>query len=292
MLTYDKALIAASLHRTILDNMAEALHVLPEELRSGAAVKKVVRHFNDQELLLQQQMAAQGLYRWGANWVSKTDFETLRAAEKEVRVKLEKLEGDYVALGQRITRLSDDIASAERTVARMESDSIAYDASGRIIRVPLPRSYYDFIRDVNSMKAERTQRREEQETMRRQGKQLAQSLPIPQYTGIQRLIEWEGTPIFGNNAARKPDVANGGLNDPLAGNGGPQKPVNLAATSPTAIQPAVIQPVTADSPAAPPPPRPRPMVPIERPSILERAFSEDFPRAAPSTQPLLDSNGK
>src|SRR5687768_11688604 len=102
------------------------------------------------------------------------------------------MEVDYNALAARVSQLNNDIASVEKTIRRMEIDSIVTDANGRTYRLPLPPSYYTFVRDLGAMKGEREQRYGEQELMRKQAKQLMQSLPTPRYTGVQRMIEVEG----------------------------------------------------------------------------------------------------
>jgi tetratricopeptide (TPR) repeat protein len=56
---YDLAMQAAPGTRRILDNVAEALHGLPEEHRAAAPVKKAVKHFNEQDNMLQGRMAQQ-----------------------------------------------------------------------------------------------------------------------------------------------------------------------------------------------------------------------------------------
>ncbi|MDB5295383.1 MAG: hypothetical protein JWO31_1366, partial [Phycisphaerales bacterium] len=196
LVSYEKALLAAPLHRAVLDNLSEALAALPDNLRGGTQVGRIVKLFNEQDQLLQQQMAAQGMFRWGASWVTKPALDKLQAVEREVRGRVDQMEVEYNALTQRVERLNADIRSAETTLRRMESTSFGYDANGGVVRYPLPPSYYEFLRDVGTMKAERQQRQTEQETMRAEARRLVQSVPTPRYTGTQRLIEWEGTPIF------------------------------------------------------------------------------------------------
>ena len=294
LLSYEKALLAAPLHRTVLDNMAEALATLPENLRTGTHVGRVVRHFNDQDLLLQQQMAGQGLHRWGSSWVPKAELDKLQAAERVVRARVDQLEVEYHNVGRRIDRLTDDIRSAEQTVKRMEQDSVGYDSNGRLVRYPLPPSYYEFLRDLGNMKAEQQQRTGEQEQMRREARRLVQTLPTPRYAGVQRAIDWEGTPIFGRpNPPAAPPVA---VNPPPGGNGlppnltaapggaaagagsHPATPANpVAATTQPAVTPTPVAQTPSPRPASEQPPPPRSVVPPEKPSILDRQFVDEPP---------------
>lgn len=300
LLSYDRALLAAPQGLQVLDNLAEALHALPADLRNGTNVRKVVRHFNDQEALVRPQMEARGLARWGATWVPRADYDRLIAVEREIQAKIDRLEADYNALAARVGQLDRDIASMENTIRRMELDSYATDpVSGRSIRYPLPSSYYTFVRDLGTAKAERAQRATEQQQMRAQAKQLVQTIPTPRYAGVQRAIEADGTPVIGS----KPALA-GPADVPMAAAATAARPAAAGAGAPAAAAP---QPAT--SPTAPPPPAPtaeapapqppgvpevdwpsrRPQVPPEKPSILDRRLSEPPPA---SGQPLLDDPGR
>lgn len=285
LLNYEKALLASPLHRGVLDNMAEALSALPVELREVANVKRVVRHFNDQDALLQHQMVEDGMYRWGATWVSKADFDRLQGIEREIRGRIDQLEIEFNAINARVQRIDVDIQSIQNTVRQMEANTIGYDANGRLVRYPLPPSYYDFVRDLGTLKAERDQRMAEQEQMRQQARKLQQSIPTPKYTGAQRLIEWEGTPIFGkgNQATPLPPAATPATQPvamPLpAGPGNPAQPGNAPQPSNTS------QPSGGTPPAAPTTQPRRPAVPFEKPSIMDRRFSEDAPPPTAPSQP-------
>ncbi len=273
LLNYEKALLAAPLHRGVLDNMAEALSALPAELRDGAHVKRVVRHFNDQDSLLQQQLAQQGSYRWGSTWVARADYDQLVAVEREVRGKIDQLEIEFNAVTARLQRIDADITTVQSTLRQMEANTLALDASGRTVRYPLPPSYYDYVRDLGALRAERDQRLIEQEQMRQHARKLQQTVPTPKYTGVQRLIEWEGTPIFGKAAAMPP------VQPPAA-------PPDVKPAPPVAVQPPVAEPAPNPATRPSPPPR-RPAVPFEKPSLMDRRFADPPPATAPS-QPLIE----
>lgn len=281
LLNYEKALLAAPLHRGVVDNMAEALSSLPVELRDGAHVKRIVRHFNDQDSLLQQQLAQQGFYRWGSTWVARSDYDQLVAVEREVRGKIDQLEIEFNAVTARLQRLDADITTVQNTLRQMEANTLGFDASGRAVRYPLPPSYYDYVRDLGALRAERDQRLIEQEQMRLSARKLQQTVPTPKYTGVQRLIEWEGTPIFGK-AAAMPLAPNAAVQNPPVQNPGVQPP---AAQPPAAVPPPANDPAGAAT--QPSPPIRRPVVPFEKPSLMDRRFAEPPPATQPS-QPLID----
>jgi tetratricopeptide (TPR) repeat protein len=318
LLSYDRALLAAPQSLVVLDNLAEALHALPADLRTAANVRKVVRHFNDQESLVRPPMEARGLFRWGSSWVTKAEYDRLLAVEREILDKIDRMEADYNALATRVQQLDRDVASLEATIRRMEADAYAFDpATNRTVRYPMPASYYTFVRDLGTAKAERAQRATEQQQMRRQANQLVQTMPTPRYTGVQRVIETDGTPVIGKPAAGGPagmPVAAGGPGG-AGGVGAAGQPVPAApvapggpagtgdpATAPVAGGPqgqGATPAASADtalglpgSPAVPEVdwPSRRRAVPPEKPSILDRRLSDPPPPAV--DQPLLDERNR
>ncbi len=194
---YDKALLASPADRRILDNLAEALAALPEEQRNTTLTKKVVRHFNEQDLALQAKLKPQGLFRWGATWVTTAEMDKLQKAEQAIQAKLDAMSADFDALTTRIAQLDADISENEKAARRMEAQSVGMDASGRIVRYALPPTYYDIKRDIANLAAEKKQRLAQQEAMRKVAKQLRQQIIGGKYAGVQRLVDIEGTPLPG-----------------------------------------------------------------------------------------------
>jgi hypothetical protein len=289
-------MLASAQDRRVLDNIAEALQALPEEKRGDHTVRKVVRHFNEQDLALQAKMRERGLFRWGSTWVAAADLARLQAAEREVQMTLDRMAIDFEALGARIQRMDRDVETYERIQRRMEWDSWGRDAEGRAIRYPLPPSYYDYQRDIAALRSDRAAAIAEQQAMRRQAEQVLQRLPTQKYTGVQRLIDVEGAPLPG--AAELAMIAPPAVGAPPAPvpmpipapvpapppNGGgpiavPVEPGPAPAPAPVpAPAPAPAPPNgAANPPATQPakPPRERVIIPPEKPSILDRRFLED-----------------
>ena len=316
LLSYDKALLASPQNRLILDNLAEAFAALPVELRARTTVGRVVRHFNDDDAIVRERLAEQGLFRWGSSWVTKPEYSRLVEIEKEVRGRLDQMEIEYNGQADKVRQLDAEIASTESTIRRMEANSAGVDAYGRIVRYALPPSYYDFIRDLGTLRAERQQRVDEQALMRKQAQQLAQSLPTPRYSGAQRMVEFDGTPIFGpkvvaeqlaarqqkaeaqpaGNAAIPPAGAPQAAGQPSIAPPGGAQPANppAAATPSTPSAPAAPTPSSPVAPAAEPatrPVRPAPTVPPEKPSILDRRFRDALPPPLPD-RPIYDEAEK
>jgi hypothetical protein len=214
------------------------------------------------------------------------------------------MEVDYNALTAKIRRMDADIATTESTLRRMESESIGVDATGHLVRYPLPPSYYTFQRDLAAMKQERDVHAVEQEQMRRNARELMATLPTPRYTGVQRMIETEGTPVIGKPPPAPPPVA-APVPAPVAPARVGPAPVAPApaVVGPAPVAPAPAAPATAPAPAPlapdptqiaqPPaalPPLPelprRIGIPPEKPSILDRRLSD--PPPGDPDKPLLD----
>jgi Flp pilus assembly protein TadD len=222
---YDLAMQAAPGTRRILDNVAEALHSMPEEHRAAAPVKKAVKRFNEQDNMLQGRMTQQNLYRWGSTWVTGEELDRLQSAEDRIKDRLDRLQEDFDAVQERIEQIDANIADTQRTLRRMEANSYTRDSQGRQLRIPLPRVYYDMADDVRDMQREREGEAKKIDKLRRQAKAVQQELPVPRYTGVQRFYDVDGTPLL------PPPAPPGGTDQPserpgrtdpglLGGNGG------------------------------------------------------------------------
>jgi tetratricopeptide (TPR) repeat protein len=194
---YDAAMLAAPVSREILDNVAEALNALPENQRKGTVVAKVIRHFKEQDEELQKKMAAKGLTRWGATWVTDAEADKLAAQEKEIQSHLDQMSHDFDALTARIASIDRTLASDQQEIVTIQAESVTQDAQGHIIRLPLPQRYYDLGNEITSLQAERASRVSQQEQMRRDAKVEQQKLPVPKYAGIQKIIDVDGMPVMG-----------------------------------------------------------------------------------------------
>lgn len=272
---FDRALMAAPNRRDVLDNVVEALNALPVEDRAALVTKKLVRHFNEQDAAMQAAMQKEGLYRWGATWVSGAELEKLQESEKQIKEKLDKLSADFDAVTARIARIDADIQSDSALAKRMESDSYARDAgSGSLVRYPLPPAYYDLMHEVRTLQGERAARLTEQQRMRQQAKQIQQTLPQPKFTGMQRVIDADGAPVSAAVLAAAAAVPTPAIAPAPAAPAAPGAPAPAPAPAPG--------PTTA--PAAAPPPPVRQTAPPASPAPATRPAVRPTP--APTTQPL------
>lgn len=209
---YGQAMLTSPGNRRVLDNVAEALHALPEEYRASAPVKKAVKLFNEQDNALQARLVQQDQYRWGSTWVTGEELDKLQEMEQKVKDKLERLQEEFDATQDRIEQIEDDVADTQRTLRRIEANSYTRDAWGRQVRTPLPRVYYDLADDIQDLKGEREDELRKIDKLRRQAKAVQKELPVPRYSGLQRLFDIDAAPLLpdGDRTMPAPPVRAGG----------------------------------------------------------------------------------
>ncbi len=193
---FDQAMVASPKNKTILSNVAEALNELPDNQRSGQVVQKITRHFNEQDNELQTELSAAGWYRWGATWVNQQQLDDLRARQKEIDTKLSAMAQEFDATRQRIDRMDRDIDDTERSVRRIEAASYARDLNGNLVRIAFPPLYYELQDDANRQRALRASELTKLDALRNGAAAMKQQGPTPKFTGIQRIIDVEGTPML------------------------------------------------------------------------------------------------
>jgi tetratricopeptide (TPR) repeat protein len=193
---YDQAMIWSPKNKAVLDNVAEMLNAVPDEHRGNAVVQKVARHFTEQDIELQKELEKQDLHRWGATWVNTQQLGELKVAERAVRDKLDALSADFDATKVRINNIDRDVEENERAMRRLEANSYVRDFNGNIYQAVLPSTYYQLQDDNVKLQREREEQYAKLERIRREAKTANQDLPVPKYTGIQRLVEAEGAPII------------------------------------------------------------------------------------------------
>lgn len=223
-----QALLAAPMNRLILDNAAEMLAVNPDEQRRNPAAAKLFRHFVEQDQRMQEAMARQGMYRWGATWVDRATIDRLRQQEREIKEKMDQMQAEFDSARIRLERIDYDIREREQLLRQIESTSYYRTPDGRLIRMPLPEQYYDTQREVSRLRTEKAELAAKVETLKQQAKRVPNELPTPKFTGVQSLIWLEGAPM------------------------------KLPATQPMPGEPMPGEPMPAPSPGAMPPPSPEP----------------------------------
>ena len=129
----------------------------------------------------------------------------------------------------------------------MESDSLARDSQGNVVHLPLPRRYYDLADENKKLSQDRAELMKKVDEMRAAAKQLQQQIPTPRFTGVQRLIGVEGTPLLPPlKLAGGPSPSPTPPADLTPPKMAPSSPVSKPTTDPApATQPDVRHPIPA-----------------------------------------------
>ena len=195
--SYLAAMQAMPLNKELLNNVAEALNGLTDDQRKSPIVQKAIKLWNEQDTQLQQQMMQLGWYRWGSTWVDKAQFEKLQTAEKEVKDKIAKLEGDFADAQAKIETIDGQIKQNRDAMRYMESNRVAYDPNGKPTGVyPLPAQYWDYDRANRRLEVQQKETIALLDALRAKAQIVKQQLPVPKYKGIQLVIGVEGTPAI------------------------------------------------------------------------------------------------
>jgi tetratricopeptide (TPR) repeat protein len=192
---YDQAMAAAPLDRTIIDNFAEAVHALDENGRKLPILRRVQRRFAEQEKALAAQLARQNLYRWGATWVNKEQLDQLQAEQQRIDSRIRELSQTRDQRQRDVMLIEDQVASIDRALRQMEADRYTYSVEGRLLVMPLPSAYYQMQRERDVLIGERQRVVASVQAVEREIQATRQDLPVPLYSGVQKLIGAEGTPI-------------------------------------------------------------------------------------------------
>lgn len=191
---FDQAMQAAPVNKYILDNVADVLGTLPENERKNAVAQKVARRFTEQDTVLQQQMAAQGWYRWGSTWVDQKTLDALREQEKAARAKMAAMQSEFDQANARITRIDQEIRDNERAMNDLRASTIIRGSDGKLQYFPLPASYYEYQRRNQDLKNEQAALAARLDTLRAEAQHAQQELPVPRFTGVQQIVGVEGMP--------------------------------------------------------------------------------------------------
>jgi tetratricopeptide (TPR) repeat protein len=192
---YDLAMQATPRSRVILDNVAEALNAVPPKERNGATYLKAAKRFQEQDTELQKEMQLQGLYRWGATYVPAAQMEELKKAQEKINAILEDLKQDYARLEDRVREIDSRIDINEKTLGRILRDGQRVDPNGNIINLRPPSIYYELRRENDSLKDEKVSVLTKMEGFQEKALRIQQDTPVPQFSGSQKIIEVEGTPL-------------------------------------------------------------------------------------------------
>jgi tetratricopeptide (TPR) repeat protein len=193
---YVQAMQAMPVNRELLNNVAEALNALTEDQRRSQLGQKAIKIWTEQDAQLQQLLMSKGLYRWGATWVNKEQYDKLQAAEKEVKDKMAKLESDFADAQSKVDTIDAQIRQNQDAMRYMEQQRYLTDNTGRTVTYPLPPQYWDYDRANRRLDVQKKEAIASLDAMRAKAQVLKDQLPTPKFTGAQLIMGVEGTPAI------------------------------------------------------------------------------------------------
>jgi chromosome segregation ATPase len=207
----------------IVDAAAELLQLVPDNKDDSPATKALAARFAEQDAAVAKQMQNKQMYRWGATWVDKANYDRLAEADKAAKEKIDKLQSDFDLTQNRIAAIETQIRENEATLREIEARSYTRTADGSTIRLPLPQAYYELKNNNAALVGERKEMQARLDTLRTAAKRAVNDFPVPKYTGVLTPIGEDGVPVI------------------LPAGVEPPGPASRPATKPATVPPAVIR---------------------------------------------------
>jgi tetratricopeptide (TPR) repeat protein len=223
---YAEAMKVSPVNQTILDNVAEALHATPDDQQKSPAAVAAADLFADQDKVLQQQQAAKGLCRWGATWVSQQQLQNLQAEEQQISGQMAMLQTDYQNTVNQINSDNLTINQDQQNMQQMQQFQQYSMPSGTTVRGRVltnysysnatignnypPQAYSNYQSEITRLQGDQQTQMQHLADLRKQAAQLQQTVSVPKYSGVQKLIGPEGTPMQGNAAVQPAPAQAGG----------------------------------------------------------------------------------
>jgi tetratricopeptide (TPR) repeat protein len=192
---YNEAMASDPQNKTVLDNTAEALHALTSDQQRTPIAQQAQRQFAIQDAELTKALAKEGWHRWGATWVDEDQYQQLAAVEKQVQKQLDALAAQYQTIQGQIQQIDGQIAANNRSLNMISASAYLPDPNGNWVYIGLPPNYYDLQNTNRQLQSQRAAAVSQLQQLRNSAQQVEKQLPIPKYTGLQKLIGPEGTPL-------------------------------------------------------------------------------------------------
>lgn len=181
--------------KSLLDNAAELIELVPVDERETTVYATLRQRFDQQDAVLAARLGGQGWFRSGAKWIDADTHAAREAQRKEVMEKIDALEADYNVTSQRIAGVEANIARAQISLADMRANSLRRLDDGRIIQLPLPDVYYEIEREVQADERDRVTLSNRLGVLQQEALQVRAELPTPLYSGELELIGADGVPV-------------------------------------------------------------------------------------------------
>ena len=211
MTHYDEAMLAAPVNRFLLDNVASALAELPADYKQSPVVVKARRRFDEQDRILQAQMAKMGLRRYGSTWIDDRQAAEMEQQRKQIQDKIDALSAEYDKQQSLIQQMDQRTVAIQAQMQQIAATSYTTDARGRQIAIPYPPAYAQMQQELISIQADKQNQQAKLAPLQQQARALQKQLPGgPATINPQQIVGPEGTPMpAGSPAAAMPTTQPG-----------------------------------------------------------------------------------
>jgi hypothetical protein len=105
-----------------------------------------------------------------------------------------------------VTEIDQQTTANNATMNQLQASAYARDTEGHIIQLPLPPAFYTLQNENERMAVERATLQTKLQSLAEEAKKARQSMPVPPYTGLQRLIGVEGMPAATTQPSTQPSM--------------------------------------------------------------------------------------
>ncbi len=179
-----------------LDNLHELLALLDDEQRQARHALRAASLLEQHDPALQATRAAEGLKRWGSDWIDIETYNEFQAEKAILDAEFSELKQQYDAVIAEAEANARRIDSNRAFMTRLEQNSVRRDAAGNLVRIPLPASYYEAERETAELQRQQQELQDEARSLDRDGAAIRQKMPRPTLRGHLVSVGAEGVPVL------------------------------------------------------------------------------------------------
>src|SRR5665213_3823566 len=105
------------------------------------------------------------------------------------------MEQDFGSLQKRVRDLERQIADIVNQMNIIDAQTYAPGPNNTTTRLPYPQAWFTLQAQVSALRTERGQRIDDMNRLRGAAKQALGNMPQPKYSGLQKLIDFDGMPL-------------------------------------------------------------------------------------------------
>ena len=189
------AMKAAPANREVLDAVAEALAMLDDASAKSRQATLARRSFDQQDAILQRQMAQRNLYRWGSKWVGKEEYDRLKQLDADIQQKVRDIQARQQALRADAARIDRQIAENAAYMRQLDQSRNYADKDGKLVQGPLPPAYFDAQRRGSELVRERQASEAQAASLDGEVARERSRFPTPPYDGAVKPVGEDGVPV-------------------------------------------------------------------------------------------------